>query len=168
MTPIHNYKMLGSWLLKLPENDAMFGYDAGEDKQSPAATYIRADGLGEPCWIYETTPFREDWWFARQVNYVGIFSMINWRTDSFDREGRLTQRVMWNQELIPAGTASRGIPAGRDKYLAWGGALFKDYTTGFWVVTYPTERTLNPPLPETIYNTNTLLQETKTVDFYRK
>lgn len=168
MTPIHNYKMLGSGLLKLPENDAMFGYDAGEDKQSPAATYIRADGLGEPCWIYETTPFREDWWFARQVNYVGIFSMINWRTDSFDREGRLTQRVMWNQELVPAGTASRGIPAGRDKYLAWGGALFKDYTTGFWVVTYPTERTLNPPLPETIYNTNTLLQEPKTVDFYRK
>jgi len=27
---------------------------------------------------------------------------------------------------------------------------------------------LNPPLPETIYNTNTLLQEPKTVDFYRK
>lgn len=168
MTPIHNYKMLGSGLLKLPETDSMFGYDIGEEKQSPSREYIHADGLSEPCWIYETTPFREDWWFARQVNYVGFFSMVNWRTDSFDREGRLIQRIMWHQELAKAGEASRGIPSGRDSYLTWGGGLFKDYTTGFWVITYPNERTLNPPLPETIYNTNTLLQEPKTVDFYRK
>ncbi|MEW6297520.1 MAG: DUF1329 domain-containing protein [Thermodesulfobacteriota bacterium] len=168
MTPIHNYKMLGSQILTLPETDPTFGYEGGEDKQSPAMEYKRVDGLGEPCWVYETTPFREDWWFARQVSYVGIFTLVNWRVDSFDREGRLIQRVIWNQELSPAGAASKGLPEGRETYLTWGGAMFKDYTTGFWVATYPSERTLNPPLPETIYNTNTLLQEPKTVDFYRK
>lgn len=168
MTPIHNYKMLGSQILTLPETDPTFGYEGGEDKQSPAMEYKRVDGLGEPCWVYETTPFREDWWFARQVSYVGIFTLVNWRVDSFDREGRMIQRVIWNQELSPAGAASKGLPQGRDTYLTWGGAMFKDYTTGFWVATYPFERTLNPPLPETIYNTNTLLQEPKTVDFYRK
>lgn len=125
MTPIHNYKMLGSGLLKLPETDSMFGYDIGEEKQSPTGEYLHVDGLSEPCWIYETTPFREDWWFARQVNYVGFFSMVNWRTDSFDREGRLTQRIIWHQELSKAGEASRGIPPGRDSYLTWGGGLFK-------------------------------------------
>lgn len=168
MTPIHNYKMTGSKILGFAETDPTFGYEGGEDKQSPATEYKRVDGLSEPCWVYETTPFREDWWFAKQINYVGFFTMVNWRTDSFDREGRLIQRVIWNQELSPAGAASKGLPPGRDTYLTWGGALFKDYTTGFWVVTYPNERTLNPPLPETIYNTNTLLQEPKTVDFYRK
>jgi hypothetical protein len=94
--------------------------------------------------------------------------MVNWRVDSFDREGRLIQRVIWVQELSAPGPASKGTPPGRDTYLTWGGSMFKDYTTGFWVATYPFERTLNPPLPETIYNTNTLLQEPKTVDFYRK
>ncbi|HEV8714115.1 MAG TPA: outer membrane lipoprotein-sorting protein [Candidatus Binatia bacterium] len=168
MTPIHNYKMLGSQLMTVPEVDPTLGFEGGEDKQSPAVEYKRVDGLGEPCWVYETTPFREDWWFAKQVSYVGLFTMVNWRTDSFDREGRLIQRVIWIQELSPAGAASKGVPEGRSSYLTWGGSVFKDYTTGFWVVTYPTERTLNPPLPETIYNTNTLLQEPKTVDFYRK
>jgi len=168
MTPIHNYKMLGSQLMTIPEVDPTLGFEGGEDKQSPVMEYKRVDGLGEPCWVYETTPFREDWWFARQVNYVGIFSMVNWRVDSFDREGRLIQRLIWNQELSPAGSASKGIPGDRSSYLTWGGVVFKDYTTGFWTVGYPTERTLNPPLPETIYNTNTLLQEPKTVDFYRK
>jgi len=168
MTPIHNYNMVGSRLMTIPEVDPTLGFEGGEDKQSPAVEYKRVDGLGEPCWVYETTPFREDWWFAKQVSYVGLFTMVNWRTDSFDREGRLIQRVIWIQELSPAGATSKGLPPGRETYLTWGGAMFKDYTTGFWVVTYPTERTLNPPLPETIYNTNTLLQEPKTVDFYRK
>jgi len=168
MTPIHNYKMLGSQLMTIPEVDPTLGLEGGEDKQSPAMEYKRVDGLGEPCWVYETTPFRGDWWFARQVNYVGLFTMVNWRTDSFDREGRLIQRVMWIQELSAPGPASRKTPAGRSSYLTWGGSTFKDYTTSFWVVSYPNERTLNPPLPETIYNTNTLLQEPKTMDFYRK
>jgi len=168
MTPIHNYKMLGSQLMTLPEVDPTLGFEGGEDKQSPAAEYKRVDGLGEPCWVYETTPFREDWWFARQVSYVGLFTLVNWRIDSFDREGRLIQRVIWDQELSAPGPVSKKTPEGRNSYLTWGGSTFKDYTTGFWVVTYPTERTLNPPLPETIYNTNTLLQEPKTVDFYRK
>ncbi len=168
MTPIHNYQMLGSQLLTLPEVDPTLGFAGGEDKQSPAVEYKRVDGLGEPCWVYETTPFREDWWFARQVNYVGLFTMVNWLTDSFDREGRLIQRVVWDQELSTPGADSKKTPEGRSSYLTWGGSTFKDYTTGFWVVSYPHERTLNPPLPETIYNTNTLLQEPKTVDFYRK
>jgi len=168
MTPIHNYKMLGSQVMTLPEVDPTLGFEGGEDKQSPAVEYKRVDGLGEPCWVYETTPFREDWWFAKQISYVGFLTMTNWRTDSFDREGRLIQRVIWIQELSAPGAASKGLPPGRETYLTWGGSVFKDYTTGFWVVTYPTERTLNPPLPETIYNTNTLLQEPKTVDFYRK
>jgi hypothetical protein len=168
MTPIHNYKMLGSHLMTLPEVDPTLGFEGGEDKQSPAVEYKRVDGLSEPCWVYETTPFREDWWFARQVSYVGIFTMTNWRTDSFDREGRLIQRVIWLQELSAPGPVSKKTPEGRSTYLTWGGSVFKDYTTGFWAVAYPTERTLNPPLPETIYNTNTLLQEPKTVDFYRK
>jgi hypothetical protein len=168
MTPIHNYKMIGSQLMKVPEVDPTLGYEGGEDKQSPAAEYKRVDGLGEPCWVYETTPFREDWWFAKQINYVGLFTMVNWRTDSFDREGRLIQRVIWLQELSAPSAISHKTPEGRSTYLTWGGSVFKDYTTGFWVVAYPHERTLNPPLPETIYNTNTLLQEPKTVDFYRK
>jgi len=168
MTPIHNYKMLGSQLMTIPEVDPTFGFEGGEDKQSPAMEYKRVDGLGEPCWVYETTPFREDWWFARQVNYVGLFTMTNWRIDSFDREGRLIQRVIWVQELSAPGPVSKKTPEGRSSYLTWGGSVFKDYTTGFWAVGYPHERTLNPPLPETIYNTNTLLQEPKTVDFYRK
>ena len=90
------------------------------------------------------------------------------RIDSFDREGRLIQRVIWVQELSAPGPVSKKTPEGRSSYLTWGGSVFKDYTTGFWAVGYPHERTLNPPLPETIYNTNTLLQEPKTVDFYRK
>ncbi len=134
MTPIHNYKMLGSQLLTLPEVDPTLGFDGGEDKQSPVTEYKRVDGLGEPCWVYETTPFREDWWFARQVNYVGLFSLVNWRTDSFDREGRLIQRVVWDQELSAPGPASKKTPEGRSSYLTWGGSTFKEYTTGVWVV----------------------------------
>jgi hypothetical protein len=169
MTPIHNYKMTGSQLMRFPETDPTFGFEGTEDQGTPVPEYKRADGLGEPCWVYETTPFREDWWFARQLTYVGIFSMTQWRQDSFDANGRLTQRMMWFQEHSPLGEASRPVPqTSRKTFLSWGGAPVKDYTTGFLTIFYPSQRTVNPDLPDGMYNTNSLLEEPKVIDFYRR
>lgn len=169
MTPIHNYKMTGSQLMHVPETDSGFGFEGIEDQGTAPAEAKRVDGIGEPCWVYETTPFRPDWWFARQVTYVGFFSMSQWRSDSFDANGRLIQRLMWFQELSPPGDNSRGIPqASRKTFMAWGPAPVKDYTTGFLTVFYPSLRTVNPDLPDSMYNTNTLLEEPKVIDFYRR
>lgn len=169
MTPIHNYKMIGSQLLRPAETDPGLGFEGSEDQGTPPVEAKRIDGMAEPCWVYETTPFRPDWWFARQVNYVGIFSMASWRTDSFDANGRLIQRLMWFQTLSPPGDDSRGVPqTSRKTFLAWGPAPVKDYTTGFLTIFFPSQRTVNPDLPDSMYNTNTLIEEPKVIDFYRR
>ena len=168
MTPIHHYKMLRAELCKLQADVA--GLGGGGEPANPDENAKRLDGLGEPCWVYETTPFREDWWFAKQINWVGMFSLTNWYTLSYDREGRLIQTMTWIQVLSPPGQASSdGVPncCGRKTHLAWGPSTFKDFTTGFWVHTYPSLRTLNPPIPDEFYNVQTLIQEPKTIDFYR-
>jgi hypothetical protein len=77
----------------------------------------------------------------------------------------------WNQNLDPAGEASSDGAkncCGRKNHIAWGGGAFKDLTTGFWVFFYPSLRTFNPPIPDEFYNVQTLIQEPKTIDFYRR
>jgi hypothetical protein len=167
MTPIHKYKMLRTGLCNPPKDFPGLG---GGEPENPDQGFKRLDGIGEPCWIYEVTPYREDWWFARQVLYVGMFSLSNWYQESFDATGRRIQTGFWGQVLAPAGEkSSDGVPncCGRKTHLAWGPGTFKDFTTGFWVLFYPSVRTLNPPLPDSFYNVQTLLDEPKTIDFYR-
>jgi hypothetical protein len=170
MTPIHHYKMLRVGLFNPPPGTFSFGA-GGELNQNPDENFKRLDGIGEPCWVYEVTPFREDWWFAKQINYVGMFTLTNWYIESYDREGRVIQLAGWLQVLSPPGEASTdGVPncCGRKTHLAWGPAPFKDTTTGFWAFGYPSQRTLNPPIPDEFYNVQTLIQEPKTIDFYRR
>ena len=169
MTPIHHYKMLRVELYNPPAD--RFALGGGGEPANPDENAKRIDGIGEPCWVYETTPFREDWWFAKQINYVGIFTLTNWYAASYDREGRLIQEGVWNQVLAPAGEASSdGAPncCGRKTHIAWSAVGFKDLVTGFWAVTYAGLRTLNPPIPDEFFNVQTLLQEPKTIDFYRR
>lgn len=168
MTPIHHYKMLRTQLCKFSPDTPGFG---GGEPENPDVNVKHLDGIGEPCWVYETTPFREDWWFARQVTYIGIFSLSVWYNESFDVNNRLIQSLAWSQVLAPGGEASKdGVPncCGRKTHLAWGADVGKDYTTGFWVIFYPSQRTLNPPIPDTFYNVNTLIEEPTTIDFYRR
>ncbi len=168
MTPIHHYKMLRTELYNPPLD--RFGVGGGEPA-NPDENAKRVDGIGEPCWVYETTPFREDWWFAKQLNWVGMFTLTNWWEESYDSQGRLIQVGDWNQVLAPAGEASTDGAqncCGRKTHIAWGADAFKDLTTGFWVFFYPSLRTLNPPIPDEFYNVQTLLQEPKTIDFYRR
>jgi len=162
--PIHNYKMIGSQLFKPPED--MFTLGAEGEPKDPDVNVKRLDGTGEPCWIYETTPFREDWWFAKQVNWMGIFSLILWRSDSYDREGRLIQRLMWPQMLDDRGDVPN--PVGRKRHLVWAVTPVKDYVTGFWMYAYGPERLLSPPIPDDFFNVQTLIIEPKTMDFYRR
>ena len=109
----------------------MFTLGAEGEPKDPDVNIKRLDGTGEPCWVYETTPFREDWWFARQVNWMGIFSLILWRSDSYDREGRLIQRLMWPQMLDDRGEVPN--PVGRKRHMVWAVTPVKDYVTGFWM-----------------------------------
>lgn len=169
MKPVHNYKMLRTELLN-PPPDAWSFWGEGELRRNPWYNYPHLDGSGEPCWVYEVTPSYQNWWFAKQIYWVGIFSLINWYTESYDQAGRLIQVLRWPQILVPPGKASRDeVPncCGRQAHLASGPALFKDPTTGFWVVAFPTLITLNPPIPDDFFNVQTLIKEPKTLDFYR-
>jgi len=171
MTPIHNYKVIGARLMNYPAEDPFFGLDAGEaEKQSPAVEVKRVDGIGGPVWVVETIPFREDWWFAKQLTYVGIATMQPLLQDSFDRNGRLIQRMVPLYSLLPPGQVSKGVPncCKRETHLFWNALSVKDYMTGFWTLIYSNEQTLNPPIPDGLYNVQSLLQEPKTIDFYRQ
>src|SRR5207249_890652 len=94
MTPIHHYKMLRTELYNPPAD--RLGLGGGGEPVNPDENVKRLDGIGEPCWVYETTPFREDWWFAKQIYYVGIFTLTNWYIESYDREGRVIQQFTWS------------------------------------------------------------------------
>jgi hypothetical protein len=171
LTPVHNYKIVSTRLMNYPSEDSIFGFGAGEvEQQSAKAEVKRVDGIGEPCWVIETTPFREDWWFAKQITYYGIMSMHPLLQDSFDREGRRIQRMVPMYSLVPPGETSKGVSncCNRETHLFWNALPLKDYTTGFWVVFYSSNRTLNPPIPDEFYNVQTLIQEPKTLDFYRR
>lgn len=168
LTPIHNYKIVGSGLMDYPDKDRLFGLGAGEvEQQSPDPKVKHLDGLGEPCWIIETTPFRPDWWFAKQITYVGVLSLQPLRQDSFDSEGRIVQREQSGYALAPAGETSTGVPnCCRKTHRFWDALSLKDYTTGFWLTFYAEQKTLNPPIPDTLFNVQSLLLEPKSVDFY--
>jgi hypothetical protein len=100
-----------------------------------------------------------------------MFSMHPLFQETFDANGRRIQRMVPQYTLDAPGAASKdGVPncCGAKRHLYWNALVLKDYTTGFWVVFYAKDITMNPPIPDSFYNTQTLIQEPTTLDFYRR
>jgi len=166
--PIHNYKITGTTLLG-PEPKEQLGWDP-DDPRNPEPIWRGEDhthcrGYGEPALVMEITPFREDWWMAKEIKRVGIQSSYYWYGDAYDKEGRLIRKFN-----VPQGIWYHPRDEGKENplpYLHWDGCPIFDYLTGYHCLIYSQQVNMDFGVPENIFRERTLTKEVRKLIFWK-
>ena len=167
--PMHNYQYIGKEILQDPGPEVP-GYGVGgmqPDVNFEGKDHRANAGVGEPCRLMEITPYRDDWWFGKQIKHVGVFSGMFWREQCYDKKGRLIRALNFRSGLWYAPgeeKAKGGVPVPH-----WDSLAATEYTTGYWHNMYSSDVSiLQKGVPvDRIFTEKTLLLEPRKIDWYR-
>jgi len=157
--PIHNYKIVNKELFKNPGPKFLGFGNPIDTKHKDHMQIERPVGIGEPCWVIESTPYREKWWFAKRLHFIGMKSLSLWHELAYDKTGRLIRGYQMAQslcdpEMFPASYYWQTGPA-------------QDFLTGYSCTSYVGKGHFNTGYPEEVFSTRVLLMEPKDVFFWK-
>jgi len=165
--PIHNYKVTGNGIYC--PNPEYFGYPQCERKFWTDEKPKRFTGEGEPCWILEETPYKEPWWFTKQIRWIDMKSLSFCLSEAYDSKGRKTRYMLHHSFMFD--------PVQYPLLSQWQMWTCKDFNSGFMSFDpmgygeqpgFPTSRFYyNQDFPEDAFGPQTLLKEHKRNLFWK-
>ncbi|MFZ2063375.1 MAG: outer membrane lipoprotein-sorting protein [Candidatus Binatus sp.] len=139
----HNYKVLRLELMDDP-GPKQWGFgDSGWEKKEE-----RLDGIGCPHWVVEVTPKESDYWFAKKIQWVNMFTFGVDQEFAYDKNGEVI-RVGWYNHR-PATLIDPNVPP---SYLIFSTDSFFDTRTGYKSVFWGAHRRKNVPWEESFFDT---------------
>jgi len=113
----HDYKIVRTELYKGQDSNK-WGW--GNSKCELSVKEL--DGIGEPCWVIEGTPYRKDWFWTKKLMWIGIFTNgFHWEED-YDKNGDLIRTVEYS---------NRNLSYIQKGFLSWGNWSGTESKTGY-------------------------------------
>lgn len=139
----HNYKIQKLALMGDPGPEQWgFGNSGWEKKEE------RPDGIGCPHWVVEATPKESEYWFAKKIVWINMFTYGIDQEFAYDKNGDLI-RIGWYNHR-PANLIDPNAPP---SYLIWNTDSFHDLRTGYKSVFWGAHRRKNVPWEESFFDT---------------